>query len=187
MTERIIAYIVLAVFFVMDSFVRRGKKAKSIEKTNTDNRSTVFIVISFFTVLVISLVLNWLQIGVFNNELIGIIGLVIMVLGLIIRITSMLTLSKYYTRTLVMVDEQTIVKNGIYKYIRHPGYLGTILIWCSAGVAMENSIVTIITSILILVAYYYRISNEEKMLVNTFGEKYKEYKQHTWRLLPFIW
>jgi len=187
MIERIITYVLLAIFFIMDSFVRKGKKAKSIEKTQSDNKSTAFIVVAFFTVLVISIVLNWLQLGIFNNEAISIIGLSIMALGLVVRISSMLTLSKYYTRILLTVDEQVIVKHGIYKYIRHPGYLGSILIWSAAGIAMQNIIVFIASSILILIAYSYRINNEEKMLVSTFGEKYREYKDHSWRLLPFIW
>ena len=99
----------------------------------------------------------------------------------------MLTLSKYYKRTLITVDKQEIVKKGLYKIIRHPGYLGTILIWGAAGLGMTNKIVFIVGAVLIVLAYYYRISNEEKMLQQEFGEKYSEYTKHSWRLIPFLW
>jgi protein-S-isoprenylcysteine O-methyltransferase Ste14 len=75
----------------------------------------------------------------------------------------------------------------LFDHIRHPGYLGTILIWGAAGLAMQNKIVFAVGTILILIAYFYRITNEEKMLENEFGEKYIDYKKHTWRLIPFIW
>ncbi|HXB11624.1 MAG TPA: isoprenylcysteine carboxylmethyltransferase family protein [Bacteroidia bacterium] len=187
MIELIIAYVFLATFFLLDTFLRKGKTAKSLDKTASDNRSTLFLVITFFTVLFISVILNCLKIGTFHNELISIIGLLIMAIGLFIRISSILTLGKYYTRKLLTTDTQEIVQNGIYKYLRHPGYLGTILIWSAAGIAMQNLAVFIMATVLILASYYYRITNEEKMLLETFGEKYTDYKKHSWRIVPFIW
>jgi len=35
-------------------------------------------------------------------------------------------------------------------------------------------------------AYYYRISVEERALLETLGEPYKQYMQRTWRLVPFL-
>jgi protein-S-isoprenylcysteine O-methyltransferase Ste14 len=110
-----------------------------------------------------------------------------MVVGLLLRIWSMLTLSKYYTRTLLTIEKQEIVKKGPYRVIRHPGYLGTILIWSAAGLAMQNEIIFIVATIMILIAYLYRIENEEQMLIKQFGEKYTDYKKHSWRLIPLIW
>ena len=168
-------------------FVRKGKTAKSLKKTDSDHKSTLFIVLTFIVVLICSLILNWLKLGTFHNETISILGILLMVLGLLVRINSILTLGRYYTRTLLTVGEQDIIKKGLYKYIRHPGYLGTIFIWSAAGLAMQNGIIFITATILILISYHYRISNEEKMLMSTFGEKYAEYKKHSWRLIPFVW
>lgn len=187
MIEKIFAYILLTSFFLMESFFRKDKTARSLEKTSNDNKSTPFILLTFFVVLVLSVILNLFNLGSFTNTSIAIAGLVIMAAGILIRIHSMLTLSKFYTRTLMTVDEQEIVKKGFYKIIRHPGYLGTILIWSAAGLAMQNEIIFAIGTLLIMIAYYYRIDNEETMLVNTFGQKYSEYREHTWRLIPFIW
>jgi len=171
----------------MDFVIRKDKTAKSVERTKDDNKSTMLILLTFFVVLVLSIVLNIFKLGTFDNILLGRIGLGIMILGLIIRVTSMLTLSKYYTRTLITVEEQEIVKTGLYKIIRHPGYLGTILIWSAAGLGMTNKIVLITGTILIVLAYYYRIDNEEKMLQQQFKGKYSEYMKHSWRLIPFVW
>lgn len=171
----------------MDFIIRKDKTAKSVENTKDDNKSTLLILTTFFIVLVVSILFNFLHIGTFDNPLLAKIGLGIMILGILIRIHSMLTLSKYYTRTLITVNKQQIVKRGLYKIIRHPGYLGTILIWGAAGLAMTNEIIFIAGTLLILIAYYYRIKNEEKMLQAEFGETYKSYMKKSWRLLPVIW
>jgi protein-S-isoprenylcysteine O-methyltransferase Ste14 len=187
MTERILAYVFLAFFFLMDFLIRKDKIAKSIDKKRDDNNSTLLILLIIFVVLILSGILNSFNVGTFNNTSIAIIGLTIMIIGILIRIHSMLTLSKFYTRTLITVDKQEIIKRGLYKIIRHPGYLGTILIWSAAGLAMQNIIVFVVTTLLILIAYYYRINNEERMLVQNFGDTYTEYKNQSWRLIPFIW
>jgi protein-S-isoprenylcysteine O-methyltransferase Ste14 len=171
----------------MDFVIRKDKTAKSVERTKDDNKSTIFILLTFFVVLVLSAVLNFFELGIFKNIQVARIGILIMLLGISIRIISMLTLSKFYTRTLITVNNQELVKKGIYRIIRHPGYLGTILIWGFAGLAMQNFIIFLVAIILVLTAYYYRIVNEEKMLLTTFGNKYLEYKKQSWRLLPFIW
>jgi len=88
---------------------------------------------------------------------------------------------------LITVEKQKIVKKGLYKIIRHVKYLGTILIWNAAGWAVENKNIFIVATILILLIDYYRINNQEKMLLQNFGEEYADYKKHSWRQIPLIW
>ena len=110
-----------------------------------------------------------------------------MILGISIRIWSMRVLSRFYTRTLTTVEAHSLVRKGPYRIIRHPGYLGTVLVWGAAGLAMHNFIIIILATLLIILAYVYRIKNEEVMLLNQFSDQYREYQKHSWRLLPFIW
>jgi protein-S-isoprenylcysteine O-methyltransferase Ste14 len=181
------AYFLLIVFFMLESFFRKDKAAKSIEKTEEDNKSTYIIGLTFFVVFIASFIFNFFRIGTFNNPLVSTIGISIMCIGLCIRAWSMKTLNKYYTRVLTTTTTQQIIKKGPYKIIRHPGYLGTILVWSAAGLAMQNLIVFIIATGMLFIAYIYRINNEEKMLAARFGEKFKEYKKYTWRILPPVW
>ena len=82
--------------------------------------------------------------------------------------------------------EQTIIARGPYRTIRHPGYLGSILVWTGSRVAV-NWLIALITAVLLLVVYRYRISAEEHMLEEHFGEAYRSYKTRTWRLVPLFW
>jgi protein-S-isoprenylcysteine O-methyltransferase Ste14 len=187
MTEFIIAYFLLIVFFLLEIFIRKGATAKSIETTSHDKRSTYLIGLTLVVILFLSIIFKLFRIGEFSTQKVAILGLMVMVIGLVIRIYSMITLSRYYTRTLTFTNEHELVQKGLYRVIRHPGYLGTLLIWNACGLAMQNKIVFVISIILTSIAYYYRIDHEEKMLIGKFGEKYRAYQKHSWRLLPFIW
>jgi protein-S-isoprenylcysteine O-methyltransferase Ste14 len=187
MLQLIYAYLVLAAFFMVELILRKNGTAKNLGETKSDSNSTLYVIISLFTVLSLSVISNLLKIGAFDNETVSKIALILMVLGLFMRVWSMITLKKSYTRTLLTTENQTVIKSGPYKIIRHPGYLGTILIWCFAGPAMQNIVVSIVAPMLIIPAYSYRILNEEKMLAERFGELYKDYIIHSWRLIPFVW
>jgi len=187
MLQTKIAYLLLAGYFLLEFVLRKDKTAKSIGKTEDDNKSTRLIGLTFFIVLFLSFILNFLNIGQFQNLLIANIGLAMMVTGLLLRIWSMKTLSKYYTRTLLVVDQQKIIRDSPYKIIRHPGYLSSILIWTGAGLGMQNIIIFFIASLLMCIAYYHRIINEEKMLKDQFGSQYQDYQKQSWRLIPFVW
>src|SRR5258708_1479204 len=64
-----------------------------------------------------------------------------MIIGLTLRVWAAQVLGRFYTRTLRTTDKQRIVQSGPYHLIRHPGYLGTILIWIGAGLAVLKRLV----------------------------------------------
>jgi protein-S-isoprenylcysteine O-methyltransferase Ste14 len=45
----------------------------------------------------------------------------------------------------------------------------------------------VIISIPVLFSFIYRINVEEKMLLQLFGEEYKQYKRYTKKLIPFLY
>ena len=117
----------------------------------------------------------------------GVAGCVIAVTGSVIVRRSRVALGPAWS-LLPKAGEQTgVVTSGPYRLIRHPGYLGTCLVWSAAGLAMQNTDVFLCATVLILLAYFYRIRNEESMLIRQFGDAYREYTRHSWRLIPFIW
>ena len=83
-----------------------------------------------------------------------------------------MTLGKFYTRTLKIVDGQEIVDRAPYRVIRHPGYAGISLLEIGAGLALSNSIVLICIMILELRSLLVRIQAEEQMLLSSMTEQY---------------
>lgn len=106
-------------------------------------------------------------------------------LGLLVRLWAVLTLRERYTRTLLVHDDHAIVRGGPYRFVRHPGYLGSLL--CLNGIAMASGHVpTFVASITATcAAYAYRIRVEDAMLAAAFGAPYESYRRDVWALLPF--
>ena len=110
-----------------------------------------------------------------------------MIIGLITRITATHTLKQYYTRTLKIQPDQKVIDFGLYKYLRHPGYLGLIMIWTGASIASNNWLIFVFVTLSSILVYHYRMESEEQMLISAFGESYINYKKRTWRLVPWLY
>jgi len=75
------------------------------------------------------------------------------------------------------------VVSGIHRMIRHPWYLGGILIvW-----AGDLSISTILTNLVISSYFVIGAMLEERKLVREFGEPYRQYRRTVSMLFPFKW
>jgi protein-S-isoprenylcysteine O-methyltransferase len=106
--------------------------------------------------------------------------------GLGLRWWAMLVLGRFYTRTLTTTPEQPVVTRGPYRWVRHPGYLGSLLTWLGGAAASGNVLVVALALALLLWAYARRIVAEEAMLVESQGAAYADYQRQTWRLVPFL-
>jgi protein-S-isoprenylcysteine O-methyltransferase Ste14 len=185
----IIGYIVLIGFFLIEHFVRKGKDTKKMDRTKYDKNSTTIISIVMgiaFILLFFSPLLNYLGIGLYFNFRIGICGIIISILGIIIRCFAFSTLGRFFTRTLREVDEHILVDNGIYNYIRHPRYLSDMMIFIGVSFGMGNLLSMISIPVMFIPVYIYRIHKEEKMLVEILGEKYISYKKRTKYIIPYL-
>ncbi len=114
-------------------------------------------------------------------------GAILVIGGLIIRIISILTLKKQFTYTVTKIQNHELIETGLYKNIRHPGYLGQIIIFTGIATSLSNWLSILSMIIPILFGYIYRISVEEKFMTKQIGQKYIVYKNRTKRLIPRIY
>lgn len=174
----------------MERSLRKGQQALSLNPGEADAGSSQVLWISgvISILLVISApILNTRQIGYWDNATVGSIGLTLMLGGLAMRYWAAKTLGEFYTRTLQIIEEQKVVNQAPYNMIRHPGYLGTLLMEIGAGLAVTNWVVLCALLVIGVTSRAYRIGVEEKMLEANFGEEYKVYSDRTWKLIPFVY
>ncbi len=187
MLPTILGYLVIAQFFFLDRS-RRGAEAKSFEAGQFDQRSTMYIGVAYLVsvpALLLSWLLNWLHVGALSGW-VGWLGLAIALGGLFLRWYANRLLGAFYTRTLKVTENQHVIREGPYSLIRHPGYLGSLLMWVGVAAATSNWIVLLIVLTAMSLAYVYRIETEERMLLTTLPN-YAEYRTHTWRLIPLLY
>ena len=123
---------------------------------------------------------------IFHFNSISLIGFIFFIFGVVLRAVGRLTLGRYYAYGLRMLPDHTLVSHGIYKYVRHPISLAAILY--SLGIPLIfSSAYGFAIMLLIIPLILYRLRIEEHMLIEKFGDEYKEYMKKTWKMIPFIY
>ncbi len=118
-----------------------------------------------------------------KNTISLIIGAFIASFGLFTYVYNWLVMGKVWT--IAVEKKNKLVKKGFFKYIRHPLYLGC-LIMCLGGIIVSYNIYLAIVFILVDVPFvYFRSRYEEKILSKSL-KGYKEYMLKTWMLIPGI-
>jgi protein-S-isoprenylcysteine O-methyltransferase Ste14 len=184
-----LAYALFVGFFFMELFVRLGAETKDMSRTAHDKGSTTLVSIAMgiaFIAIPLAPLFNYLGVGTVLGWWAALSGVGLGALGLVIRYLAFTTLGRFFTRTLRETAGQTLVTSGVYRHIRHPGYLSDLLIFIGASLAMGNLIVIVSVIVLFAVAYSYRIHVEEGMLQEIFGERYVAYQRTSRRLIPFV-
>lgn len=120
---------------------------------------------------------NWMEV----------IGLILILLGSALFIWARRTLGKFYSGHVSVVEGQPLVQSGPYRYIRHPAYAGYLLM--AFGIACGYSSLSgfIVTSLLLLPSVIHRLSVEDKLLAEHFGDQFREYADKVARVAPGIW
>jgi protein-S-isoprenylcysteine O-methyltransferase Ste14 len=86
-----------------------------------------------------------------------------------------------------VTEGHRLVKEGPYRYIRHPLILCVIL-EVIGFTLVSNSYFSTLGAILIFLPFMlYRIKLEERALIEKFGHEYIDYQHTTWMLLPIPW
>ena len=94
-------------------------------------------------------------------------------------------LGKQWSTHLRLREDHRLVTNGPYKWIRHPMYVVLFLFLLSVGLATASTLIAVLNMLLIAV-FYRRITKEEKMMTERFGNEYRRYMKNTGRFLPIF-
>lgn len=115
----------------------------------------------------------------------AIIGNIIVFLGYLF-IFFVLNENRYASTVIQVEEDQKVITTGPYSIVRHPMYLGLVLMLLATPVAL-GSWIAMLPMLLSVPMHVYRIRKEESLL-RTQLKGYEEYCEKTrYRLIPFIW
>ena len=116
----------------------------------------------------------------------NILGLGLFVVGLTIAVIAVVTLRGSYHSTLVIREDHRLITHGIYRYTRHPVYLGVLI--AIIGIPIYNSsLYGLVIMIVLIPIIINRIRMEERLLIEEYGDAYREYQETTSKLVPFVY
>ncbi len=92
-------------------------------------------------------------------------------------------LGSAWSAQLQLREEHRLVTSGPYAHIRHPLYTAMV-IWAAALALVSANWVFAGLAVLVIVGFQVRVPREEQMLIDRFGDEYREYMKKTGRFLP---
>ncbi|KAJ6833490.1 protein-S-isoprenylcysteine O-methyltransferase A-like isoform X2 [Iris pallida] len=115
-------------------------------------------------------------------------GLLMVLLGEVIRKTAIITAGRSFTHNIRIYyeDEHELVTRGIYRFMRHPSYCG-FFIWATGTQVMLSNPICIIAFMAVTWKFFSkRIPYEEFFLKQFFGNEYAQYAQKVPSGIPFL-
>jgi protein-S-isoprenylcysteine O-methyltransferase Ste14 len=147
----------------------------------------------FIPLLILSLLAGWLPAWCDRHEFLTLDGDAIRWLGVLLfaaggalRLAPTFVLGRRFSGLVAIQPGHTLVTTGLYGTIRHPSYLGLILMMLGWGLAFR-SLVGVALAALIVFPLLARIRSEEALLAEQFGREYAAYRTRTYRLIPRIY
>jgi protein-S-isoprenylcysteine O-methyltransferase Ste14 len=128
---------------------------------------------------------TWLDVFAFPvPEVIRLFGVVFNIAGLVFLVWIHRALGQHWSMMLKLGEEHKLVTTGPYARIRHPMYTFFYILVISTALISANLFVGVFGIAAWTLLYVVRINDEEAMLLEEFGDEYKEYMERTGRLLP---
>ena len=112
----------------------------------------------------------------YNLSVMYLLFLAISITGCIIWWFGVLNLGEAFS---TIPKARKLIKQSIYSKIRHPIYIGLLLVligWCY----VINSIIFYALVLVVILVLVFRAYFEERKLIEVFGEEYLKYKKETW-------
>lgn len=114
-------------------------------------------------------------------------GLIVAWAGLLLRVWAVLTLGRSFTTRVVVLSDQRVVTTGPYRLVRHPSYLGLLIMFLGLGLALGDLAAAAALVVLPAAGLIRRILVEEAALRDGLGDSYIAYCSGRARLIPGVW
>jgi protein-S-isoprenylcysteine O-methyltransferase Ste14 len=115
------------------------------------------------------------------------LALLIELIGLWIALGARIQLGFFSWEKREGVDERVLVRNGFYRFIRHPTWAGVLIALVAWPLAYNAPISLVLTLVIGVLVVRNLIEKEEKELSQRFPEGYEAYRRETDALIPNLW
>jgi protein-S-isoprenylcysteine O-methyltransferase Ste14 len=96
-------------------------------------------------------------------------------------------LGKQWSLAARIVENHDLIQDGPYRFVRNPIYSGMFGMLVGTGLTVSPMLPLLIASATFLFGTYIRVRIEERLLLQTFGPQFEEYKRRVPALIPGLW
>jgi protein-S-isoprenylcysteine O-methyltransferase Ste14 len=181
-----VLWVVVGLFPISEIVLAIFKRAGSRSAQNEDRGSLRLLWIGIALGVTCAMVCQWVPSASIRlpSGLIRALALTVIVSGLTIRWSSILTLGRLFTVDVAIRHDHALVQHGLYRLVRHPSYSGLLLAFVGTGLVYENWLSLFGLMVPITLVVINRIAKEERALLEGLGPPYAAYCARTKRLIP---
>jgi protein-S-isoprenylcysteine O-methyltransferase Ste14 len=167
-------------------FARRTRRAKAVSKA--DLRDRLLILLVGLGQVVLPCIVATQPVLTFASRVQPaggtVIGALVMVAGLRLFWRSHADLGDSWSVTLELNAQHRLVTEGLYRRVRHPMYASFLVLGVGQALLVANWIAGLsgLAATALLMAV--RLPREEAMMIEQFGDEYRDYRRRTGALLP---
>lgn len=161
----------------------KNRNVKSEKKSIVETGSMLCFFVFFY--ILIRFRMGSISVNQNTKIFLIIVGLIIIVFGCIINIFGRFNLGFNWANQVKIYREQTLIKTGVYRLIRHPLYASLILMFYGACLVYPNYLALLANTFIFIPFMYYRAKQEEALLSKTFKE-YSKYQKEVGMFFPKI-
>lgn len=119
-----------------------------------------------------------------HSRIVSLGGVALFVLANLMRVRATRALGKFWSLHVEIRDQHQFVREGPYRYVRHPAYASFVLEHLAIPL-VGNAWWSFLAAILLYVPMVcWRLKNEEMALAAKFGESYRSYQREVGALIP---
>ncbi len=163
----------------------RAKKATHSRMTPLGVTLDMLAFLGMEIIPLVAILSNWLDFADYGlpNGL-GWLGALLMAGSITVLIVAHRHLGRNWSPSVDLRQEHQLVTQGIYAHLRHPIY-ASVWLWCLAqALLVHNWIGGLAGLLLFLPVYLTRLPVEEAMMLDQFGETYRDYMRRVGGIFP---
>lgn len=161
------------------------------QKRNNSNDQSFFAI---FAVILVTILVSgfFLLLDLFvvkgqSGTIISYLGVFCYGLGLLLRYWSLYYLGPYFSRNIQVEKTQELISSGPYLKLRHPMYLGLLLLNIGVILFLRQPLMAIFSGVFLSLILNHRMEKEEKIMEQEIGERYRQWKMKRHRFIPSIY
>lgn len=115
------------------------------------------------------------------------LGVPVLGAGLLLFRLTHKQLGRNWSITLETREKHKLVTHGLYAHVRHPMYSSFFLLASGQAFLLQNWVAGPIGLATVALLFFIRVGREERLMIDTFGDEYRQYSKTTARVVPWIY
>jgi protein-S-isoprenylcysteine O-methyltransferase Ste14 len=176
-------------FVIRKKYTVRCRNSKTIKKYKSVVEIILLGITGIAMILPFFFIFSpWLDFADYHlPQWLGWIGTAVFAIALLLLWRSHTDLGQNWSALPQIKRQHSLITNGIYSHIRHPMYAAHLLWAIAQGLLLENWLAGWAFLVVSFPLYLIRIPKEEHMMLEQFGEQYRQYISCTGRIIPRFW